>query len=143
MSLESLLISRVMKYVPVDTNRLQCFCEEEITSIKKGEILKRASAVVVGVGLLIVLGVSLAPVTATRGQSSDVPTGVDILLPRGGIPAVFDPQFVSADEADISDDAWVLGVVIDGEARAYSLNLLNHHEIVNDYFGERPVAAVW
>jgi len=122
---------------------LQCFCEEETTLIKKGENLKTLSAVIFAVGLSIVLGVSLASITEIRAQSGDVPPGVDMLLARGGIPAVFDPHFVAADEADISDDAWILGVVIDGEARAYSLNLLNHHEIVNDHFGERPVAAVW
>jgi hypothetical protein len=33
--------------------------------------------------------------------------------------------------------------VIEGEAHAYSLNLLNHHEVVNDRFGDTPVAAVW
>ena len=66
-----------------------------------------------------------------------------MLLPRGAIPAVFDPVFVPADSAVIPDDAWVLGVEINGVAHAYSLNLLNHHEIVNDRFGDRPVAAVW
>ncbi|RLC97880.1 MAG: hypothetical protein DRI65_18885 [Chloroflexota bacterium] len=71
------------------------------------------------------------------------PPGVEMLLPRGGIPAVFEPVFVQAVEADISDDAWILGVIIDGEAHAYSLNLLNAHEIVNDRFGDVPVAAVW
>ena len=34
-------------------------------------------------------------------------------------------------------------VVIDGEARAYSLNLLNRHEVVNDRIGEQKFAAVW
>jgi uncharacterized protein (DUF2344 family) len=66
-----------------------------------------------------------------------------MLMARGGIPAVFKPEFVPADKADIADDAWVLGVVVDGEAHAYSLNLLNHHEIVNDHFGDLPIAAVW
>ena len=73
----------------------------------------------------------------------DSPEGVKQLLPRGGIPAVFDPQFVTADAADIPDDAWVLGVYLNGEARAYDLNLLNHHEIVNDVIGGTPVAPVW
>ena len=76
-------------------------------------------------------------------ETEPVPEGVKILLPRGGIPAVFDPQFVSADKAKISDDAWVLGVTIAGEAHAYSLNLLNSHEVVNDRIGDLEFAAVW
>lgn len=73
----------------------------------------------------------------------EIPDGVEQILPRGRISAIFNPQFVSADRARIPDEAWVLGVVIDGEAHAYSLNLLNRHEVVNDRFGDTPVAAVW
>lgn len=83
--------------------------------------------------------------TAARGTAADeeLPPGVEQLLPRGGIPAVFDPTFVGAAEADVPDDAWVLGVEMDGQARAYSLNLLNRHEVVNDEIGGRSFAAVW
>ena len=65
------------------------------------------------------------------------------LIPRGYIPAIDDPKFVTAAEAEIDDEAWVLGVAIDGQAKAYSLNLLNRHEVVNDRIGDRPIAAVW
>jgi len=34
-------------------------------------------------------------------------------------------------------------VEIDGQARAYSLNLLNRHEVVNDQIGGKSFAAVW
>ena len=71
------------------------------------------------------------------------PDGVTQLLPRGRIAAVVDPVFVSAEEAGLPDDQWVLGVALDGDARAYDLNLLNSHEVVNDEIGERPLAAVW
>ena len=59
------------------------------------------------------------------------------------IAAISQPQFVLADSANIADDSWVLGVVIDGQARAYSLNLLNSHEVVNDRIGNTAFAAVW
>ena len=75
--------------------------------------------------------------------AEDLPPGVEQILPRGRIAAVFEPQFVPAAEAEISDEAWILGVVIDGQARAYSLNLLNRHEVVNDRIGEQKFAAVW
>lgn len=93
--------------------------------------------------LATALLVAQVAVAAASSSTEDVPEGVNMLLPRGAIPAVFDPVFVSADSADIPDGAWVLGVEIDGTAHAYSLNLLNHHEIVNDRFGKLPVAAVW
>ena len=42
---------------------------------------------------------------------AETPPGVEQILPRGGIPAVFAPEFVPAERAKIPDDAWVLGVV--------------------------------
>ena len=75
--------------------------------------------------------------------AEELPEGVEQILERGKIAAILDPQFVTADEAEITDDAWVLGVEIDGQARAYSLNLLNRHEVVNDQIGGRSFAAVW
>ena len=84
---------------------------------------------------LLVLGVLLA--------GPDKPEGYRQILPRGRIAAVNAPEYVPAAKADIDADSWVLGVVIDGEARAYSLNLLNAHEVVNDTAGDTNFAAVW
>jgi hypothetical protein len=80
---------------------------------------------------------------ACSAAAEEPPPGVEQILPRGRIAAVFEPRFVPAAEAEIADDGWVLGVVIDGQARAYSLNLLNRHEVVNDRIGEHSFAAVW
>ena len=47
-------------------------------------------------------------------------------------------------DLEISDKRLrILGIAINGEAKAYSLNLLNRHEVVNDRFADLPVAAVW
>ena len=35
------------------------------------------------------------------------------LLLRGQIPAIFEPEYVPANEADIDDDSWVFGIVIE------------------------------
>ena len=85
----------------------------------------------------------LLTLLAGAAVADELPEGVEQILPRGQIAAVFEPEFVSADEAEISDDAWVLGVVVEGVAKAYSLNLLNRHEVVNDRSGETAFAAVW
>lgn len=86
---------------------------------------------------------ALLPATVWAQAEDSPPTGVEQIIPRGQIAAVFEPEFVTASEAEIDDDAWVLGVAIDGQARAYSLNLLNRHEIVNDRLAGLPIAAVW
>jgi len=65
------------------------------------------------------------------------------LLPYDAIPAIKKPQFVSASEAKIDTDAPVIGVNFNGESHAYSLYLLNAHEIVNDIVGGKKIATTW
>ena len=67
------------------------------------------------------------------------------LLPRDAIPAIDNPQFVDGTDAETiyHPDELVLGVEIDGEARAYSIPFLSGHEIVNDEIGGVPIAVTW
>lgn len=74
---------------------------------------------------------------------ADAEDPVRTLLPFDAIPAITEPQFVSADEAKLAPDAPVIGVAINGESRAYSLYLLNGHEIVNDSVGGEKIATTW
>ena len=67
------------------------------------------------------------------------------LLPPDAIPAISNPQFITAEEADaqlrLTD--LVIGVSIDGEHRAYGAAFLSGHEIVNDTLGGRAIAVTW
>jgi hypothetical protein len=64
--------------------------------------------------------------------------------PRDGIPALTDPEFVPAAQADyLAPDDRVLGLKLDGEARAYPIAILNWYEIVNDRIGGRAVAVTY
>lgn len=64
--------------------------------------------------------------------------------PRDGIPAIDRPRLVEAGEADfLADDDRVLGVTVDGIAKAYPIRILNYHEVVNDRFGEQAVAVTY
>ncbi len=67
------------------------------------------------------------------------------LLPRDAIPAIDDPQFLTAVEADeqYNPEELILGVAINDEARAYSLPLLSNREIVNDTVGGVKIAVTW
>ncbi len=62
--------------------------------------------------------------------------------PKDGIPAIDEPKFVSAGEADFLDeDARVLGIERNGIAKAYPIAILNWHEIVNDRFADEGVVV--
>ena len=67
------------------------------------------------------------------------------ILPQDGIPAIDDPKFVSVLKAEkfMNDDELVMGLVVNGDARAYSTWHLDRHEIVNDYVGGVHVSVTW
>lgn len=66
-----------------------------------------------------------------------------VVLNPDAIPAIDHPQWVPASSAKIGELSPVIGVTIKGESHAYSLWLLNHHEIVNDVVGGEPIAVTW
>ena len=78
---------------------------------------------------------------ASAEDYSDDP--IRTLLPFDAIPAITEPQFVSASEAKLDADAPVIGVTFNDESHAYSLYLLNGHEIVNDVVGGLNIATTW
>ena len=59
--------------------------------------------------------------------------------PRDGIPALRNPERLPASDSPWLDSDWILGVEIEGEARAYPLAILIWHEVVNDELGGRPI----
>lgn len=64
-------------------------------------------------------------------------------LRRNDIPAIFEPTFRSANASTYTRDELVIGLEINGDARAYAVSLLSRHEIVNDVVGGVPVAVTW
>ncbi len=65
--------------------------------------------------------------------------------PKDGIPSIDDPAFVPPGGAAhwISPEEPVIALEINGEARAYPLQILTFHEIVNDRVGGVPVAVTF
>lgn len=65
--------------------------------------------------------------------------------PRDGIPPIDHPTFVTPEAADqwIADKEPVLLLRIGEDARAYPLQILTWHEIVNDEVGGVPVAVTF
>lgn len=59
---------------------------------------------------------------------------------KDGIPAIDKPVFIAARQADyLHNEDMVLGLAINGIAKAYPIKILNYHEIVNDFFLKKAV----
>lgn len=64
--------------------------------------------------------------------------------PPDGIPAIDRPKFLAADHVDFLDDEEpVLAIEIGDDARAYPLQVMTWHEIVNDTVDGVPVAVTY
>jgi len=65
--------------------------------------------------------------------------------PKDGIPSIDNPQFISVPEAGswLSDNEPVIYLEVEGDARAYPLQILIWHEIVNDRLGGKPVLVTF
>lgn len=95
----------------------------------------------VGVWVLMMCGIGLTPLLTQAEQ--DAAPKIYNILPKDAIRAILEPEFVSVDEAQVTDNAKMIGVVMNGEAHAYSAILLNSHEVVNDTVGGVKVATTW
>jgi hypothetical protein len=65
--------------------------------------------------------------------------------PRDGIPPLDDPKFTTPDEAAewLGDQEPVISFELNGETRAYPLQILMWHEIANDVVGGVPVTVTF
>lgn len=65
------------------------------------------------------------------------------VLYKDAILPVYEPKFVPAVEARLQPDELVLGLEINGDARAYPITILNGREMVNDVGGGVHVLVTW
>ncbi len=64
--------------------------------------------------------------------------------PPDGIPAIDEPRFTTADQVDfLAESEPVLALDLDGIARAYPVQVVIWHEIVNDTVGGTPLAVTY
>ncbi len=67
------------------------------------------------------------------------------VVPRPPIVTDFERLSVAQAEGKVAAEELVLAVIVDGEARAYPLNMLNGpmREVINDQLGGTAIAATW
>jgi hypothetical protein len=64
--------------------------------------------------------------------------------PKDGIPAILKPRFVRPEQAAfLKEGDQVIGVEVNGAAKAYPLKILNWHEVVNDTVNGIPIMVTF
>jgi hypothetical protein len=97
------------------------------------------------VALAQVPGASEWPNTNFENRSVDLSEIMSGGPPKDGIPAIDSPKFTSVAKASkwLDKNEPVIALTIEGEARAYPLQILIWHEIVNDEIGTTPVSVTF
>ncbi len=106
--------------------------------------------------LVLTTLVAVAPSHATHVDEGDIrwacgfggghpsQCGIDPIGGDDAVDSLGDPDFEPAGAGDwIPDDARVLGIVHNGDARAYPVRMLNSHEIVNDVVGGEKLSVTF
>ena len=79
--------------------------------------------------------------SASENYKRDVPIIQDV--PRDAIPPLDFPKYETVKEVDVwllSSD-FVIGVTIEGDARAYPVKIMNWHEIVNENISGKEIVV--
>jgi len=63
--------------------------------------------------------------------------------PKDGIPSIDAPKFDTPEATPFAADEPIIGVVVNGKAKAYPLGIMNWHEIVNDTVGGVPLSITY
>ncbi|MFQ5752929.1 MAG: DUF3179 domain-containing protein [bacterium] len=97
-------------------------------------------------GFILMLGVVLVSCNSNNsvvpfddGTDSGWNIPVDQIIsggpPKDGIPSLFSPPTIPAVQANyLSDSDLVVGIVVNGQARAYPHTIMDWHEVVNEQF---------
>ena len=67
-------------------------------------------------------------------------------IPVVGIGGALKPVLKPCAEVGVEDlhpDEVVVGVHVNGEARAYPVRIMNYHEVINDTLGGKPIVVAW
>lgn len=65
------------------------------------------------------------------------------LMPFDGIRPIYEPVFATADEAPLDDSELIIGITLEGEAKAYPITVLRFREMVNDEMAGIPTLVTW
>lgn len=98
--------------------------------------------------IILVSAVLILPVPALSWDFTKHSVNVEDIIsggpPKDGIPALFNPKYVPAIKADFMKEAEdVIGVELNGVARAYPIRIMSWHELINDRFGDRLALVSW
>ena len=94
-------------------------------------------------GVFVVWGSIFLSSGFTQQPGADFDQFARRAAPRDAFPVFQDPKLVPAQAANLRDNDWVIGVVLNKKAKAYPIAVMGIHELGNDTCGGEPIAVSW
>lgn len=118
---------------------------------RAGVVRNKGPRLAIGLAAALCLVACTDPPPFTFGDpelpSCDLPEEfLTFSVPPDAIPSLLQPDMVTIGDPGAEymvDSDRVMGIVVEGQPRAYPHRILWHHEIVSDRIGDRPVAATF
>ena len=128
-----------------------------MSQFTRRDLLKDTAAASIGfvapVSAMLAPASAAAPFPIEQGEARLVPAPLEAYRraklsggpPKDGTPAIDEPQFWSAEEAEgyLKEGDMVVGLIEGDRARTYPQRILVWHEIVNDVPGQIPLAITY
>jgi len=80
---------------------------------------------------------------AGSGKKSDYEKNAKQKVPKDAFPVFDDPKMTPASQSSLNDGELVIGVEVNGEAKAYPVSVMGRHELGNDVCGDTPITVAW
>lgn len=91
-----------------------------------------------------------------KTASAEVPSEKDALrrhylahsfraVPQDSFPVLHQPKMGTVEDGDrvLNTGEWVIGIAWNGKAKAYPVDVMGFHELINDTVGGMPIAICW
>ena len=64
---------------------------------------------------------------------------------RDSFPVLHNPSMGTVEDGDrvLQPNEWVIGIALNGEAKAYPVDVMGIHELINDAVGGTPITVCW
>jgi hypothetical protein len=106
----------------------------------------RSAGVILGLALAVTWNlVAYAETRSKEDLEKEYHAASFRAVARDAFPVLFDPRMGNVADGDrfLRPSDWVIGIVLNGQSKAYPITVMGFHELINDTVGGAPIAVCW
>ena len=116
--------------------------------LRKSRAVLKPLVILSAFGSLLFVGrveVALSQQVSKEKLEHDYYTNSFRAAPRDAFPVLFNPSMGKVEDGDqiLQPNEWVIAIALKGEAKAYPVDVMGLHELINDVVGGTPITVCW